>query len=67
MPLKSGRPQHSYYLSQQGRDLFPQNYGDFAVSFLDTMAETVGEKKSYRNFGKTMAKKSLYVPSIYEG
>ncbi|AUC61033.1 transcriptional regulator of FeS assembly SufR [Cyanobacterium sp. HL-69] len=61
MPLKSGRPQHSYYLSQQGRDLFPQNYGDFAVSFLDTMAETVGEKKVTEILAKQWQKKaSMY-------
>lgn len=41
-----GRPQHIYYLSSQGRDrLSPQKYNDFAVSFLDTLAETVGEEQ----------------------
>ncbi|MBD2774725.1 iron-sulfur cluster biosynthesis transcriptional regulator SufR [Iningainema tapete] len=41
-----GRPQHIYQLSPQGRDrLQPQmtdRYGHFAVSLLDTLAETVG-------------------------
>jgi DeoR family suf operon transcriptional repressor len=40
-----GRPQHLYQLSRQGRSLFPQRYGEFAVSFLDTLRETVGEKQ----------------------
>jgi DeoR family transcriptional regulator, suf operon transcriptional repressor len=40
-----GRPQYIYKLSRQGRDRFPNRYGEFAVSFLDTLAETVGEKQ----------------------
>jgi DeoR family suf operon transcriptional repressor len=40
-----GRPQHIYHLSRQGRDRFPNRYGEFAIDFLDTLAETVGEKK----------------------
>jgi DeoR family suf operon transcriptional repressor len=38
-----GRPQHLYHLSRKGRDHFPNRYGDFAVSLLDTLAETVGQ------------------------
>lgn len=38
-----GRPQYVYCLSQKGRDRFPHRYGEFAVSFLDTLAETIGE------------------------
>jgi DeoR family suf operon transcriptional repressor len=41
--IKMGRPQYQYYLSQKGRDRFPHRYGEFAVSFLDTLRETVGE------------------------
>jgi DeoR family suf operon transcriptional repressor len=45
-----GRPQHVYQLSRQGRerlhrtvsDRFGDGYGEFAVSLLDTLAETVG-------------------------
>lgn len=37
-----GRPQHIYELTSQGRDRFPNRYGEFAVSLLDTLAETVG-------------------------
>ncbi|MGL5033238.1 MAG: iron-sulfur cluster biosynthesis transcriptional regulator SufR [Microcystaceae cyanobacterium] len=40
-----GRPQFYYQLSRQGRDRFPHRYGEFAVSFLDTLMETVGEKQ----------------------
>lgn len=53
-----GRPQHIYHLSRQGRehlrhseserrrrtggDFYTDGYGEFAVSLLDTLAETVG-------------------------
>lgn len=37
-----GRPNHVYKLSQQGRSQFPDRYDEFAVSLLDTLAETVG-------------------------
>ena len=40
-----GRPQYIYYLSKQGRDHFPNCYGEFAVSFLKTLTETVGEQQ----------------------
>ncbi|AFZ47553.1 transcriptional regulator [Cyanobacterium stanieri PCC 7202] len=67
MPLKSGRPQHLYYLSQQGRDLFPQNYGDFAVSFLDTMAETVGENQVSQVLAKQWQKKASFYREHIKG
>ena len=46
-----GRPQHVYQLSSRGRDRlyrqesdrFGDSYGNFAVSLLDTLAETVGK------------------------
>lgn len=38
-----GRPQYVYQLSSQGRHRFPHRYGEFAISFLDTLRETVGE------------------------
>jgi DeoR family transcriptional regulator, suf operon transcriptional repressor len=37
-----GRPNHLYQLSPQGRDRFPDRYDEFAISFLDTLTETVG-------------------------
>ena len=38
-----GRPQYLYRLSEKGRDHLPDQYDDFAVSLLDTLAETVGQ------------------------
>jgi len=40
-----GRPQYLYQLSDQGRDHLPHDYGEFAVSFLHTLAETAGEEQ----------------------
>lgn len=48
-----GRPQHVYQLSHRGRDRLDQKindikgdrYGEFAVSLLDTLAETVGKEQ----------------------
>ncbi|MEL4894007.1 iron-sulfur cluster biosynthesis transcriptional regulator SufR [Crocosphaera sp. Alani8] len=44
-PLQGGlgRPQYIYSLSRRGRDRFPNQYGEFAISFLETLMETVGE------------------------
>lgn len=42
---KIGRPKHEYYLSDKGKEHFPHGYGEFAVSFLDTLTETVGENQ----------------------
>lgn len=38
-----GRPQYLYQLSRQGRDRFGNSHAEFAVSLLDTLAETVGK------------------------
>ncbi|MGF1515548.1 MAG: iron-sulfur cluster biosynthesis transcriptional regulator SufR [Elainellaceae cyanobacterium] len=40
-----GRPQHQYCLSDRGRDRLPDQYDDFALSLLDTLAETVGPEE----------------------
>ncbi len=40
-----GRPNHIYTLSPRGREQFPDRYDDFAVSLLDTLAETVGQEQ----------------------
>lgn len=37
-----GRPNYIYKLSREGRDRFPDRYDEFAISLLDTLAETVG-------------------------
>jgi len=38
-----GRPNHLYQLSRKGRDRFPAQYDNFAISLLDTLADTVGQ------------------------
>lgn len=38
-----GRPNHIYELSREGRDRLPDRYDEFALSLLDTLAETVGK------------------------
>lgn len=40
-----GRPQYIYHLTPQGREHLPHDYGEFAVSFLHTLAETAGEEQ----------------------
>ncbi len=52
-----GRPQHLYQLSRKGRSLFPHRYGEFAVSFLDALAETVGEEQVSKILEKQWHKK----------
>ncbi len=42
MQTGMGRPNHVYTLSRSGRSQFPDRYNEFAVSLLDTLAETVG-------------------------
>lgn len=37
-----GRPNHLYKLSRQGRDHFPAQYDQFALSLLNTVADTMG-------------------------
>jgi DeoR family transcriptional regulator, suf operon transcriptional repressor len=54
-----GRPQYIYQLSRQGKELFPHRYGEFAVSFLDTLAETVGEKQVGEVLRKQWERKAL--------
>ncbi len=56
---RMGRPQHLYQLSSKGRDrLSPQKYGEFAVSFLDTLAETVGEEQVSKVLEKQWQRKA---------
>jgi len=37
-----GRPNHLYQLSRQGREHFPDQYDQFALSLLNTVADTMG-------------------------
>ena len=54
-----GRPQHIYELTSLGRDRFPNRYGDFAVSFLDTLAETVGREQVISILQKQWQRKAM--------
>lgn len=63
-----GRPQYLYHLSKQGRDRFPNRYGEFAVSFLDTLAETVGKHQVTEVLRKQWERKAEdYRQNIGEG
>lgn len=53
-----GRPQHYYQLSHHGRSLFPHRYGEFTVSFLDTLTETVGQERVSKVLAKQWQKKA---------
>lgn len=54
-----GRPKHLYQLSEAGRDrLSPQKYSEFAVSFLDTLAETVGKEQVSKVLEKQWQRKA---------
>lgn len=56
---KMGRPQHLYHLSDLGRDrLSPQKYSEFAVDFLDTLAETVGKEQVSKVLEKQWQRKA---------
>lgn len=57
---RMGRPQHLYQLSSQGRDrLSPQKYSEFAVSFLDTLAETAGTEQVSKVLEKQWQRKAI--------
>ena len=54
-----GRPQHLYQLSSEGRDrLGTQKYSEFAVSFLDTLTETVGKEQVSKVLEKQWQRKA---------
>ena len=40
-----GRPNHLYQLSRKGREHFPDQYDQFALSLLDTVANTMGPEQ----------------------
>jgi DeoR family suf operon transcriptional repressor len=62
-----GRPQHVYQLSRQGHDRlrrtlnerFPDSHGEFAVSLLDTLAETIGHDQMSAILQKQWERKAL--------
>lgn len=65
--LGMGRPQHVYQLSRQGRDRLrravsdrlPDSQGQFAVSLLDTLVETVGQDQMSLILRKQWERKAL--------
>ncbi|MBF2029127.1 MAG: iron-sulfur cluster biosynthesis transcriptional regulator SufR [Oscillatoriales cyanobacterium C42_A2020_001] len=54
-----GRPNHLYTLSQAGRSQFPDRYDEFAVSLLDTLAETIGKEQVGSILRKQWERKAL--------
>jgi DeoR family transcriptional regulator, suf operon transcriptional repressor len=55
----TGRPQHIYHLSQQGRERFPDRYDRFAISFLDTLVENIGHEQAGKILHQHWQKKSI--------
>lgn len=63
-----GRPNHFYRLSRKGRDQFPAQYDEFALSLLDTLTETVGAEQVGTILRKQWARKALeYRDQVGEG
>lgn len=54
-----GRPQHIYELTTKGRAQFPNRYEEFAVSLLDTLAQTVGKEQVTTILQKQWERKAL--------
>jgi DeoR family suf operon transcriptional repressor len=54
-----GRPQHVYELTTQGREHFPNRYDEFALSFLDTLAQTVGHEQVGQILHKQWQRKAI--------
>lgn len=54
-----GRPNNLYQLSRKGRDRLPDQYNDFALSLLDTLAETVGKEQVSHILRKQWERKAL--------
>ncbi|SKB11778.1 conserved hypothetical protein [Planktothrix sp. PCC 11201] len=54
-----GRPQHVYELTTQGREGFPNRYDEFAISFLDTLAQTVGHEQVSQILQKQWQRKAI--------
>jgi len=53
-----GRPQHIYRLTKKGRDRFPVGYDQFSVSFLDTLAESLGSEQFQAVLARQWQKKA---------
>lgn len=57
--VRMGRPNYYYQLSPQGRGQLPDRYDDFALSLLDTLAETVGKEQVNVILQKQWQRKAL--------
>lgn len=57
--VRTGRPNYYYQLSQTGRAQLPDRYDDFALSLLDTLAETVGKDQVNVILQKQWQRKAL--------
>ncbi|MBD0268028.1 MAG: iron-sulfur cluster biosynthesis transcriptional regulator SufR [Cyanobacteria bacterium Co-bin8] len=63
-----GRPNHFYRLSRKGRDHFPAQYDEFALSLLNTLTETVGKDQVGTILRKQWERKALeYRQQVGEG
>ncbi|ERN42680.1 iron-sulfur cluster biosynthesis transcriptional regulator SufR [Rubidibacter lacunae KORDI 51-2] len=63
-----GRPQHVYEIGRRGRALLPDRHGEFAVDFLDALAETAGEDSVRAVLQRQWERKAaLYRQRIGEG
>jgi DeoR family suf operon transcriptional repressor len=54
-----GRPNYVYQLTKEGRDRLPARYEDFALSLLNTLAETVGQDQVGSILRKQWEQKAL--------
>jgi DeoR family transcriptional regulator, suf operon transcriptional repressor len=54
-----GRPNYRYKLSKAGRDQFPDRYDTFAVSLLDTLADTIDKTQFNDILRKQWERKAL--------
>lgn len=55
----AGRPNYVYALSREGRDRFPDQHDQFAVSLLETLKETVGPDQMGAILQKQWERKAL--------
>lgn len=63
-----GRPNYLYQLSRKGRDCFPAQYDEFAISLLDTLADTVGNDQMCTILRKQWERKAKdYQAQVGEG
>jgi DeoR family transcriptional regulator, suf operon transcriptional repressor len=59
LQVGTGRPNFIYQLTPTGRSQFPDRYDEFAVSLLDTLAETVGQEQVSTILQKQWQRKAI--------